>query len=225
MPPTRKPLEVNTVWVFWRAFLLIFLVLEWLLWQHIRQLPIRVPRHRLIVFLLAPRATRFSAFNAMLLAGCVTLLAALAVQLILRPLLNLWLKPSVEPSRWLFHLSAGETVVASVPGRLRADGRWQSGEIVLTNRRIWFLPAAWDVEPWTLERKQLARIETEPPPLARLAAIQNWPELLRVAASTGEHARFAVADPEVVLAWFTPNLRRDDVASPQRIAPQGAFDA
>ncbi len=161
----------------------------------------------------------------MLLAGCVTLLAALAVQLILRPLLNLWLKPSVDPSRWLFHLSAGETVVASVPGRWRSDGRWPSGEIVLTNRRIWFLPAAWGVEPWSLERKELARIETEPPRLARLAAIQNWPELLRFSARTGEHARFAVADPDAVLAWFATDLRRDDVASPQRIAPQGAFDA
>ena len=225
MPPTRKPLEVNTVWVFWRAFVLFFLALEWLLWQHIRQLPIRAPRHRLIVFLLAPKATRFSAFNAMLLAGCVTLLAALAVQLILRPLLNLWLKPSVDPSRWQFHLPAGETVVASVPGRWKSEGRWQSGEVVLTNRRIWFLPAAWGVEPWTLAREQLERIDTEPSWLARLAAIQNWPELLRISARTGEHARFAVADPEVVQAWFTPDLRRDDGASPQRIAPQGAFDA
>ena len=177
------------------------------------------------MFLLAPRATRFSAFNAMLLAGCVTLVAALAIQLIVRPLLNRWLKPSVNPSQWLFHLSAGETVLASVPGRRRSDGRWPSGEMVLTDRRLWFLPAAWGVEPWTLERQQLARIGTEPPAMARLAALQNWPELLHVWARTGEQARFAVADPDEVLAWFAPDLRRDDVASPQRIASQGAFDA
>ena len=58
-----------------------------------------------------------------------------------------------------------------------------------------------------------------------LAAILNWPELLRISARTGEHARFAVADPEVVLAWFTPDLCRDDVATLQRNASQGAFDA
>ena len=141
-------------------------------------------------------------------------------------ILNLWLKPSVDPSRWLFHLSAGETVVASVPGRWRSDGRWQPGALVLTDRRIWFLPAAWGVEPWSLAREELERIETEPPPLARLAAIRNWPELVaRSSARTGEHACFAVADPDAVLAWFTPGPAPATPRLSSTHRAQGVFDA
>jgi hypothetical protein len=225
MPSSRKPLAVDTVWIFWRSFLLIFLVLEWMLWDQVRQLPVRAPGHRLIIFLLAPKATRRSVFNAMILAGCFTLAATLAVQLIIRPLLNLWLKPRVDPSWWLFHLSSGDSPLASVPGRWKSDGRWRPGALVLTNRRIWFFPAAWGVEPWSLAREELERIEEEPSRLARLAPIRNWPELLRVSARTKEDACFAVADPDAVLGWFSPDPRRDDVVPHPRIAPQGAFDA
>ena len=96
---------------------------------------------------------------------------------------------------------------------------------MLTNRRIWFFPAAWDVEPWSLAREEIERIEPEPSRLARLAPIRNWPELLRFSARTKEDARFAVADPDAVLGWFSPDPRRDDVVPHPRIAPQGAFDA
>ena len=43
MPTSRKPLAIDTVWIFWRAFLLIFLVLEWMLWHHLRQMPDACP--------------------------------------------------------------------------------------------------------------------------------------------------------------------------------------
>jgi hypothetical protein len=225
MPPSRKALEIDTVWIFWRAFLLIFLVLEWMLWLHVRQMPMRAPRLRWIIFLLHPRATRRSIFHAIILAGCVTLALTLAVQLIIRPLLNLWLRPRVDPSWWLFHLSSGDSPLASVPGRWKSDGRWQPGALVLTNRRIWFFPAAWEVEPWSMARQDLEQIEMEPSRLSRLVPIRNWPELLCFSGRVKEDACFAVADPDSVLGWFALDPPPDDVSPPPRIAPQGAFDA
>jgi hypothetical protein len=225
MSSPRKPLEIDSVWIFWWSFLVIFLILEWILWNHLRPVP-RAPGHRVIRFLLHPRATRRSVVNAMILAGCFTFAVSLAVQLIVGPLLNLWLKPRVDPSCWVFHLSSGDSPVASVPGRWKSDGRWRPGALVLTNRRIWFFPAAWDVEPWSLSRAEIEHIEPEPSRLARLAPMRNWPELLRLsAARTKEDACFAVADPDEVLGWFAPDPTRDDIVSHPRIAPQGALDA
>jgi hypothetical protein len=225
MPSSRKSLEIDSVWVFWRSFLLIFLILEWILWLHLRQFPARAPGHRLIMFLLHPRATRRSVFNAMILAGGFTLAMNLIVQLIVRPLLNLWLKPRIDPSWWSFHLSSGDSPLASVPGRWKSGGRWQPGALVLTKRRIWFFPADWGLEPWSTAREEIERIETEPSRVARLAPIRNWPELLRISAPMKEDARFALADPGAVLGWFSLDPLRDDFAPFSRIAPQGALDA
>ena len=222
MSPSRKPLELNAGRVFWRSFFLVFLVIECLLWHRVQQWPVRVPGHRLLRFLLhtGPRVV----FPAMLLAGAFTVLALLAVKLIVEPLLRLWLNPRVDPSSWLFHLSPSEAPVAGSSGRWHAAGRWQPGALVLTNRRIWFFPAGWGVEPWSLAREQLDRVEADPPWLGRLAAIRNWPDRLRFSARDGEHASFAVADPGAVLAWFGAAVRPDGDASTHRNAPQGVLD-
>ncbi|MGP0064761.1 MAG: hypothetical protein ACLQGP_14330 [Isosphaeraceae bacterium] len=225
MSSSRKPLEIDAVWIFWRSFLVFFLVFEWMLWNQLRQMPVRVPGHRLIIFLLAPRATRRSVFNAMILAGCFTLATTMVVQVIVRPLLNRWLTPKVDPSWWMFHLSSGDSPLASVPGRWQSEGRWQPGALVLTSRRIWFFPADWGHPPWSAARDSIERIEAEPSRLARLAPVRNWPELLRLSARMQDDARFAVADPDAVLGWFSPDPHRDDVVAHPRIAPQGAFDA
>jgi hypothetical protein len=116
-------------------------------------------------------------------------------------------------------------VAASLPGRWNSGGRWHPGALVLTNRRIGFFPGAWAVEPWTLAPEELERIEAGPSPLARLAAIVSWPATLCITARTGDQDRFAVADPDEVLRWFTRDPRRGLAAPPQRIASQGAFDA
>jgi hypothetical protein len=221
MPPSSKPLELDAGWVFWRSFFLVFLVFECLLWHGLQQWPGRPAGHRMIIFLVRSRG---SVFPALLLAGACTVLAILIVKLIVGPLLNRWLNPAVDPSWWLFHLSASDSPVASTSGRWYAGGRWQPGALVLTNRRIWFFPAGWSVEPWSLAREDLDRIETDPPHLARVAPIRNWPEWLRLGDRNGEHAWFAVADPDAVLAWFGPPARRDGDTSSSRIAPQGAFD-
>ena len=221
MSPSSKPLELNAGRVFWRSFFLVFLVLECLLWHRLQQWPVRVPAHRVILFILHSGQR---VLPAMLLAGACTVLALLAVKLLVEPLLSLWLNPTVDPSWWMFHLSATDSPVAGVSGRWHAAGRWQPGALVLTNRRIWFFPAGWGVEPWSLAREQVDRIEADPPRLARLASIRNWPDRLRFSARDGEHASFAVADPDAVLAWFGVPERHDGAASTHRKAIQGVFD-
>jgi hypothetical protein len=221
MPSSRKPLEIDAGRIFRWSFLASFLVLECLVWGRIRRRPMRRRAQPLLLLLLAPWATPRAAFAALLVAGVSTLAAMMAVRLILAPLLNAWLRPGFDPSSWMFHLSAGEAPAASVPARWKSGGRWRPGALVLTGRRIWFMPSAWSVEPWSMALKGVERVETEAPAPARLLPVHNWPDLLHFAASAGDRADFAVADPDAVLAWFaTP--RRPDAPPP---APQGVFDA
>src|SRR5258708_853422 len=148
MPPSSKPLETDVSRVFWRSFLLVFLVREWMVWHWVQGLRMPMPPgHRVLLFLFARFGTRQSVFLALLLGGVFTLLVILVVRLIVRPALNLWLRPTVDPSGWMFHLAASESPVASVPGRRKSGSRWQPGALVLTNRRLWFFPAGWYVEP------------------------------------------------------------------------------
>jgi hypothetical protein len=161
----------------------------------------------------------------LILAGVSTLAGMLFVRLILAPLLDLWLRPASDPSSWMFHLSAGEAPEASVPARIRTDGGWRPGSLVLTGRRLWFLPASWGPEPWSMARQELVRVEAEPPAFARFLPVRHWPARLRLTDRAGEHARFAVADPDAVLGWFVPP--RDAAANPTsaRAVPEGVFDA
>jgi hypothetical protein len=221
MSSSRKPLELDTGRVFWRSFFLVFVFLECLLWHRVQQWPVRLPWHRVLLFLLASGQR---VVWAMLLAGACALLAILAVKLLIEPLLSLWLNPTIDPSWWMFHLPAGESPVAGISGRWHAAGRWQPGALVLTNRRIWFFPTGWGVEPWSLTHEQLDRVQAEPPWLARLASIRNWPDRLWFSARDGAHAWFAVADPEAVLAWFGLREPSDGAVSTHRPARQGAFD-
>jgi hypothetical protein len=225
MPPSRKPLQIDAGRIFRWSFLLTFLVFEWVVWQHILQRPVRRPRHRMLILLLAPWATRRATLAALILAGVFTMAGMLFVRLVVAPLLNLWLSPAFDPSSWMFHLSAGEAPEASVPARFRSEGSWRPGALVLTGRRIWFLPAAWGPEPWSMARKEFVRVEAEPPAFARFLPVRHWPDRLRFTDRAGDHASFAVADPDAVLAWFAPS-RHGDVAPPRpRVVPEGVFDA
>ena len=78
-------------------------------------------------------------------------------------------------------------------------------------------PGQWPA--WT------ARVEAQPPALARLLPVRHWPDLLRFTSRTGDHASFAVADPDAVLAWFAPPGRPDACPAGRRVVPQGVFDA
>ncbi len=224
MPPSRKPLEIDSGRIFRWSFLVLFLTLSWSFWGRIGRRLAFARRRHVPVLRLAIWSTWRAAFGAFLMAGVSTLAAMLFTSLILAPLLIRWLRPAFDPSSWMFHLSAGESPVASTPARWKSGGLWRPGALVLTGGRIWFMPSAWDLEPWSLARADLERVETKPPAFARFLPVRHWPDLLRFTDRTGDHACFAVADPGAVLAWFTPPWRPDTPSPSPRVAPQGAFD-
>lgn len=224
MPTSRKPLELDAGRIFRWSFLLIFLFFEWIVWQNIPR-RVRRPGHRLLIFLLAPWATRRAALAALILSGTITVAAMLFVRLVVGPLVNAWHRPVSDSSTWMFHLSASESPEASVPARLRAGVGWRPGSLVLTARRIWFLPAAWGPEPWSMARKDLERLEAEPPAFARFLPLRHWPDRLRFTDRAGDQAVFAVADPDAVLSWFEPAPMGDAAAPRPRAVPEGVFDA
>jgi hypothetical protein len=217
MPPSNKQVEIDARWVYWRSFLLFFLVNQLMTWHRVSLLPIRMPGHRMIVFLLAPWATPQSFAVALVAAGILSLLAIVIVRLIVRPLWNFWLNPPVDPAWGLFHLSASEAIVSSLPARRRLGWSWQPGLLALTDRRLWFFPSAWDGEPWSLNLDEADHIEREDSFVAELAPIRNWPVPFHLLGRSGQDAVFAVADPDAILAWFRPPAGHDS----RRLAGSG----
>jgi hypothetical protein len=202
MPHPSKQIGIDARWIYGRSFLLFFLVNQLVVWHRLSQLPIRMPGHRMILFLVAPWATPQSFAVALLAAGILTILSILVVRLIVRPLWSLWLNPTVDPAWGLFHTSAGESIVSSMPARRRSSPRWQPGSLALTNRRVWFFPSAWDGEPWSLDLDEADRIEQESSIVAGLLPIRNWPVPFHILGRSGQVATFAVADLDAVRSWF-----------------------
>jgi hypothetical protein len=225
MPPSCEPLEIDSGRVFRWSFLAVFLTLSWSYWGRVARRLAFVPRPRVPLLRLAIRTTWSAAVGAVLMAGVATMAAMLFTRLILRPLLDRWLRPEFDPSSWMFHLAAGETPMASMAARWQCGGRSRPGALVLTGRRIWFMPSAWDLEPWWMARQDIERVDTKPPTLARVLPVRHWPDLLRFTGRAGDHAWFAVADPRAVLTWLEPDRRLDSAPAGPRVAPQGVFDA
>jgi hypothetical protein len=223
MPPSSKELQADIGRVFWRTFLLVFLLREVIVWNWLLA---RVPlRRRVLILLLWPGGTVRSVFMALFAAAFFTLLLVLVVRLIITPALNLWLKPAIDPSEWMFHLAASESPVAISRARRKSGSRWQPGALVLTDRRLWFFPSVWYHEPWSLACKDLDRLEPVPAPIATLAPIRNWPARLRFSSPARDESTFAVADPDAVLAWFRPATNQDESRAAPGATRQGVFDA
>jgi hypothetical protein len=225
MPPASKPLDLDARWLYRRSFLMFFLVFEILVWHRIQRFPMRAPANRVLVFLLARWATPRSFLLAMVAGGIFTLLVVLIVRLIVRPLVKFWLSPTADSSWGLFHLTASETIVASVPARRLSGWWWKPGSLAMTNRRLWFFPANGHDEPWFLRIDELARIEAEQPVFSSLGPIRNWPEHLHVTSLSGREAVFATVEPAAVLGWFSLSGGHEGVAMAAAIAgrPPGAF--
>jgi hypothetical protein len=221
---SHRSLQLDTPWIFWRLFWLVFVVCQFAIWHHLRRrLPQGMGNRNFLMHMVIPSAL-YSLFVATLVAAGLTFLAFVMVKLVVGPLLSSWLTPSVDPTAVLFHLAPGEVSLASMPARRRWGWRWQPGSIVLTDRRIWFLPMAWDQEPYSASRSEVAGCTAELPALAMLAPIRNWPEHVRLGTRDGCESIFAVADAASLLKWFEPAGRTPTVAFPSRNLGRGAFD-
>ena len=174
MSSHRKQLELDARWVYWRSFLLFFVVCQLLVWYRLQRIPFRQPGRRLLVFLLAPWTTVRSFVIALFAGGIVTLAAIILVNLIAAAHQAL-VESGVRSDRGTVSPGGGRASRGESVGAAQTGWTWQPGSLTLTDRRLWFFAAAWEVEPWSLGVDELDTIKAEPFFLAELAPIRNWP--------------------------------------------------
>lgn len=189
MTPTQPPpIRLAFGTAFWRlflAFLLLFtaLVLAFIL----KRVP---PNHWLLAFLFVMPMWAAWAF---FIAATSTVLADLVVRLIIRPRMLRWLTPRADESFTAFHLDPSERTLVESPARMAMGRSWAPGRLVLTDRRLLFLPNAWDVEPWSARRDRVRGTWPAEAPRSFWGLVRGVPPRLGVAAE-GQSRQFALLD-------------------------------
>jgi hypothetical protein len=220
--PASPTFRLRRGQIFWRVAIVTFLVLELVLYFHLRRaIPFRPRgRWRRIVHLVA-FAPQFACTAAVIGAG-VVLACEVAFRLVVRPLMVRWYNPQHrDPGAghpMPFFLKAGERVLDEMPARL-VDGprRRPPGTLVRTTHGLYFYPFAWDLEPWMVPEGHLDRVQLRTPARRVLYWVEGYPDNLVVRDDSGEETAFVVPDPHAALAWFAataraPHLALDDVA-------------
>lgn len=208
-----SPVRLDTRAFFWRVAILFFIGRQILFWVMI---PLRRRRfvHRVLVLIFHPHGTQRSLYFAALAAGGLTVLAELAVFLLIRPLVARWYSPVVDDSEMSFRLESGERVVASTPARLSRGRSWAPGSLILTNRRLRFFPAAWDSESVSFDLGSITSVQLEPAPRIGWGMLADVPEKVAVYTGGEDPTHFAVAEPGAVLRWFGP---KQESATPNAV--------
>ncbi|HEY2158848.1 MAG TPA: hypothetical protein VGH33_24665, partial [Isosphaeraceae bacterium] len=174
--PRRPPIRLAFGVLFWRLMgvltLLFALVLTLAILGRV------APGKRLAVFLFTMPGFAAVAF---FLAATGTVIVDLAVRLIVRPRMLAWLAPRGDPMHADFHLDPRERVEAETPARVARGRAWAPGRLVLTDRRLMFLPSAWDVEPWTCPRGRVQGARPSEPPRAFWGLVRGIPPRLEIA--------------------------------------------
>jgi hypothetical protein len=184
----RPPIRLAFGLLFWR--LMAGLMLLFSLVVGLAVLRLAPPGQRVIVFLI--HMPGFAAV-AFFLAATGTVLVDLAVRFIVRPRMLSWLAPRADDSHSAFHLEARERPLAETPARMARGRSWAPGRLMLTDRRLLFLPAAWDVEPWSAPRDRVQGARLSAPPRAFWGLVRGLPPRLEVAAD-GRSYLFALLD-------------------------------
>lgn len=214
-PPRPQPIRLAFSALFWR--LMAGLTLLFSLFVVLAVLRRVAPRQRVGFFLfLMPQFVA----TAFFLAASLTVAADLVVRLFIRPRLLRWLAPRTDVDAAGFHLEPREVVATEVPARASAGRAWSPGRLVLTDRRILFLPAAWDVEPWSAPRSRVGPPRLVDPPRAFWGFLRGLPPRLEVRESGGKARLFALLEPGALLGWFPP----DPTPSPPPPRPLGAVE-
>ncbi|RUL82956.1 hypothetical protein [Tautonia sociabilis] len=194
---------------FWRIALFLAVLGELALWAAIRRQAVGFPPRVRLAFLVvySPRVL----VSAALLAGLITQALDVLVRLAVDPMLRRWLQPATDRDDddgrgFGFHLDATERVADARPARMRVGRGSRPGTLVLTDRRLWFFPSAWDGEPWSVPRDGIRSASLDPPPPALARVVRGLPPQVVVSGGAGPESRatFALADPSAVLRWFLP---------------------
>lgn len=202
--------------VFWRLSMIVFAVKELASWKHLRPWLVGAPPEKYLAALI--RITPQSVLIGFLIGFAVTLGLAILVKLLAGPIAARWYSPAESGSERTplpFHLEPGESVMAETAARRRSAQGWKPGTLILTDRRLWFFPTAWELEPWGLSLDGLASVRNLRRWTLTGPVIRGVPDSLRIRGRAGEEAVFAVAEPRAVRRWFNrPSLDHCLVAGP-----------
>jgi hypothetical protein len=191
MNPSTRPRPIRLAFgvLFWRLFLGLTLVFALLVGLVVVQ---RVPPQHVpfaFFFRMIPCVAVAFSFSSFL-----TLMVSLTVGLIVRPRMLGWLAPRSEEGHSAFHLEPREHEVSASPARMAEGRSWAPGRLVLTDRRLLFLPNAWDIEPWSLRYDRLHDAAATPAPRAFWGLVLDIPPRLNVSETGKPPHQFAMLD-------------------------------
>lgn len=140
-------------------------------------------------------------FPSMIVQGMIiALVACLAIDLLLRfvvsPLVHRWRRPkTIDHSIASFHLELGESIHRSTPARMRLAPRvWRPGLLAVSNRRLKFIPNAWDEEPWSAPLAPASKIDRVAAPPLLSGLVKGVPDRARISDPGGLETLFMIAD-------------------------------
>ncbi len=191
---------------FWRAFVLVALIAEIGLWRRIHRFRRRRRPGLVLIYMLYRTPERL--FVAFAIAAAATVLIDLYVRTVMRVLIARWYSPK-RPEFGLpleFGLDRGETILHEAPARRLEGRKSRPGSIVMTDRRLWFAPSAWDAPGWTAPLDQLASVRRIPAPRRFGSSVLGIPDRLAFEGPGLDGATLLVADPDELLGWFSDRI-------------------
>jgi hypothetical protein len=206
------PIRLAFAALFWRLFLGLIVFFGFVVLARVVG---KVPPGQLIFFFLFVMVS-FSAV-AFSLAAFLTLIVSMAVKAIVRPRFLSWLSPRAEEGHAAFHLEPREREFASSPARLRLGKAWHAGSLVQTDRRLLFLPNAWDVEPLSLKFDRLRWAAPVPAPRSFWGLLRDIPPRLEVSSVGSENQQFALIDAPGWAAQLGPSCQAAPSDRPEPI--------
>jgi hypothetical protein len=184
------PIRLASAALFWRLMCGFMLIFSLLVVAALAKQPVP-PGHRLFMFLFIMATWSPIAF---FFSSLLTILGHLAVALIVRPRLLSWQSPPVDDSHAPFHLEPRERIDVESPARMAEGKGWHAGRLVLTDRRLLFLPMAWDVEPWSIPKATVRSIRVVESPSMLWGFLRNVPPQIEVSFKADPPRRFALPD-------------------------------
>jgi len=144
-------------------------------------------------------------FQCLLIGIIVAVAADLIVRLVVRPLAARWYSPREDASSSHpapFRLGPDEAIELEMPARRRVGRRWLPGTLLGTNRRAWFVPFAWDAEPWSCPWEEVEDVRVLSARRPSRGLLRGWPDPVTIRDGRGDEATFLVAETTSLLDWF-----------------------
>ncbi len=217
---TIPPIRLAFGATLWRIFAFAAVLMEISIWHRLERFQaLRGTGFRIAALIYCTPKIFFKAF---LWAAIITVLVDLYVRLIMRPILARWYTPRPRGDEFgmpvAFRLAASETVLEEIPARMVSGRSTSPGTLIRTDRRLWFSPFGWDREPWSMFEADMESASTVTAPSRLGSLIRGLPQRLCLRDRNGAETRFVLADPRVVLRWYTDSIDAEpDVYQPSPV--------